>query len=97
MDTTITNQKIILIGWKYLKPTSHSGMPGNSLFVVPNVAAIIEAADSETVRSDASGIDLTSITEIPQLKEFGVDVDALNAELQKILQRGVEPEIFTGW
>lgn len=64
---------------------------GNSLFVVPNVAAIIEAADSETVRSDASGIDLSSIMEIlAQLKEFGVDVDALNAELQKILQRGVE-------
>ena len=64
---------------------------GNSLFVVPNVAAIIEAADSETVRSDASGIDLSSIMEIlAQLKEFGVEVDALNAELQKILQRGVE-------
>ena len=64
---------------------------GNSLFVVPNVAAIIEAAESETVRSDASGIDLSSIMEIlAQLKEFGVDVNALNAELQKILQRGVE-------
>lgn len=37
---------------------------GNSLFVVPNVAAIIEAAGSETVRSDASGIDLSSIMEI---------------------------------
>ena len=49
---------------------------GNSLFVVPNVAAIIEAADSETVRSDASGIDLSSIMEIlAQLKEFGVDVE----------------------
>lgn len=27
---------------------------------------------------------------LAQLKEFGVDVNALNAELQKILQRGVE-------
>ena len=64
---------------------------GNSLFVVPNVAAIIDAADSETVRSDASGIDLSSIMELlAQLKEYGVDVNALNAELQKMLQRGIE-------
>lgn len=27
---------------------------------------------------------------LAQLKEFGVDVDALIAELKKILQRGVE-------
>lgn len=91
-------------GYYYYKPKNHTDWlespkanlvfwyaTGNSLFVVPNVAAIIEATDSETVRSDASGIDLSSIMEIlAQLKEFGVDVDALNAELQKILQRGVE-------
>ena len=66
---------------------------GNSLYVVPNVAAIMDAADAETVRSDsdASGIDISSIKEIlAQLKVFGVDVDALNAELEKILLRGVE-------
>lgn len=91
-------------GYYYYKPKNHTDWlespkanlafwyaTGNSLFVVPNVAAIIEATDSETVRSDASGIDLSSIMEIlAQLKEFGVDVNALNAELQKILQRGVE-------
>ena len=64
---------------------------GNSLFVVPNVAAIIDAVDSETVRSDASGIDISSIMELlAQLKEYGVDVNALNAGLQKMLQRGIE-------
>lgn len=65
----------------------------NSLYVVPNVAAIMDAADAATARSDsdASGIDISSIKEIlEQLKKFGVDVEVLNAELQKILLRGVE-------
>ena len=67
---------------------------GSSLFIVPNIAAIINAADSEstrTDRTDVSGIDLSSIMELlSKLKEYGVDVDALNTELQKILTRGIE-------
>ena len=67
---------------------------GSSLFIVPNIAAIINAADTEstrTDRTDVSGIDLSSINELlEKLKEYGVDVDALYTELQKILTRGIE-------
>jgi len=64
---------------------------GNSLYVVPNVSAIIEAASSGTVRSDVSGMDFSFITEfLSRFKELGADANALNSELQKILQRGVE-------
>ncbi len=66
----------------------------SSLFIVPNIAAIINAADSEstrTDRTDLSGIDLSAIMELlSKLKEYGVDVEALNTELQKILTRGIE-------
>ena len=64
---------------------------GSSLFVVPNVAAIMDAAEAGNTRADVSGIDMSSIMEIiSSLKEYGVDVNALNAELQKMLSRGVE-------
>ena len=64
---------------------------GNSLYVVPNVAAIFDASKSADLRSDDSGIDLSSIMELlARLKEYGVEVNALNVELQKILQRGIE-------
>ncbi len=67
---------------------------GSSLFIVPNVSAIINAADSESTRTDKieeSGIDLSTIMDLlPKLKEYGVDVDALSAELQKMLARGIE-------
>ena len=65
---------------------------GNSLYVVPNVTAIIDVAKSENLRSDASsGIDISEIKEfLENLKEYGVDVNALSTEIQKILQRGVE-------
>ncbi len=66
----------------------------SSLFIVPNIAAIINAADSEstrTDRTDVSGIDLSSIMELlSKLKEYGVDVNTLNTELQKMLSRGIE-------
>lgn len=62
-----------------------------SLFVVPNVSAIIEAENSADSKGDMQGIDVSSILEILNLlKEYGVDVNALNAELQKILGRGIE-------
>ena len=65
---------------------------GNSIYIVPNVAAIMNAADSESgTRTDESGIDLSSIMELlSKLKEYGVDVNALNTELQKMLSRGIE-------
>ncbi len=62
-----------------------------SLFIVPNVAAIIRAGETEDVKSDASGIDLSTITELlAKLGELGADVNSLNAELQKMLSRGIE-------
>ena len=62
-----------------------------SVFIVPNVAAIVNAAGSEVTRADMSGIDLSSIMELlSKLKDYGVDVNALNAELQKMLNRGIE-------
>lgn len=63
----------------------------NSLFVVPNVGVIMDAADAEETRADIDGIDMSSIIELlATLKALGVDVDALNAELQKVLTRGIE-------
>lgn len=63
----------------------------NALFIVPNVSAIIDAADAEETRTDIDGIDMSSVIEIlATLKALGVDVDALNAELQKVLTRGIE-------
>lgn len=64
---------------------------GNSIYVVPNVAAIIGAAGGETSTDDASGFDLSEIMELlSELQELGVDVNTLNTEIQKALQRGVE-------
>ncbi len=64
---------------------------GNSIYVVPNVAAIIGAAGGETSTDDASGVDLSEIMKLLSgLQELGVDVNTLNTELQKALQRGVE-------
>ncbi len=61
---------------------------GSSLFVVPNVAAITDAADAGTTKA---GFDLSSIMELlSKLKEYGVDVNAINVELQKMLTRGIE-------
>lgn len=63
----------------------------NALFIVPNVSAIIDAADAEETRTDIDGIDMSSVIEIlATLKALGVDVDALNTELQKVLTRGIE-------
>lgn len=63
----------------------------NSLFVVPNVSAISKAVNSTDTKADMEGIDLSSILEIlSKLKEYGVDVNALNTELQKILSKGIE-------
>lgn len=63
----------------------------NALFIVPNVSAIIDAADAEETRTDIDGIDMSSVIEIlAKLKALGVDVDALNTELQKVLTRGIE-------
>ena len=63
----------------------------NALFIVPNVSAIIDAADAEETRTYIDGIDMSSVIEIlATLKALGVDVDALNTELQKVLTRGIE-------
>ena len=64
----------------------------NSLFVVPNVSAIAKAADDfSDSRADIQGTDISSFLEILNaLKEYGVDVNTINAELQKILSRGIE-------
>ncbi len=63
----------------------------NSIYVVPNVAAISEAGREETSTDDASGFDLSEIMKLlSDLQELGVDVNTLNTELQKALQRGVE-------
>ena len=67
---------------------------GSSLFIVPNISAIMNAAGSESTRTDKieePGIDLSTIKELlSKLKEYGVDVDALSSELQKMLARGIE-------
>lgn len=67
---------------------------GSSLFIVPNVSAIMNAAGSESTRTDKieeSGIDLSTIMEIlSKLKEYGVDVEALGSELRKMMTRGIE-------
>ncbi len=69
---------------------------GNFIYVVPNVAAIIAAegadgSDDETSTEDASGFGLSEIMELlSELQELGVDVNTLNTEIQKALQRGVE-------
>ena len=63
----------------------------NSLYVVPNVSAIANAENSSDSKADMQGIDISSIEEIIKtLKKYGVDADAVNAELAKILSRGVE-------
>ena len=55
------------------------------------MSAIIDAADAEETRTDIDGIDMSSVIEIlATLKALGVDVDALNTELQKVLTRGIE-------
>ena len=63
----------------------------NSLFVVPDVSAIANAENPTDSKADMQGIDDSSIKEIIKtLRKYGVDVDAVNAELTKILSRGVE-------